>query len=92
MASVLKLMGLDLAVPDHTTLSRRASKPRAPNKRQFSHVPDKGPVHVLIDSSGLQIYGAGQWLEDNTVPDPVANGVNCIWRWRPTAAGSSHRS
>jgi transposase len=64
MASVLKLMGLDLAVPDHTTLSRRASKPRAPNKRQFSRVPDKGPVHVLIDSSGLQIYGAGQWLEE----------------------------
>ena len=64
MASVLKLMGLDLAVPDHTTLSRRASKPRAPNKRQFSRVPEKEPAHVLIDSSGLQIYGAGQWLEE----------------------------
>ncbi len=50
MASVRKLMGLDLAVPDHTTLSRRASKPRAPNKRQFSRVPDKVPVQVLIDS------------------------------------------
>jgi len=22
-----------------------------------------GPLHVLIDSTGLQIYGAGQWLE-----------------------------
>ena len=22
-----------------------------------------GPLHVLIDSTGLQVYGAGQWLE-----------------------------
>jgi transposase len=27
-----------------------------------AHVPS-GPLHVLIDSTGLQIYGAGQWLE-----------------------------
>lgn len=24
----------------------------------------KGPLHVLVDSTGLQIFGAGQWLED----------------------------
>lgn len=23
-----------------------------------------GPVHVLIDSTGLQVYGASQWLEE----------------------------
>jgi hypothetical protein len=22
-----------------------------------------GPLHVLIDSTGRQVYGAGQWLE-----------------------------
>jgi hypothetical protein len=64
VSSVLKLIGLDLAVPDHTTLSRRVSKPRAPKKRQEFRLPDKGPLHVLIDSTGLQIYGAGQWLEE----------------------------
>jgi hypothetical protein len=64
VSSVLKLIGLDLAVPDHTTLSRRASKSRAPKKRQEFRLPDKGPLHVLIDSTGLQIYGAGQWLEE----------------------------
>lgn len=64
LTSMLKLMGLDLAVPDHTTLSRRANKPRAPNKRHDDRIPEKGPVHVLIDSTGLQIYGAGQWLEE----------------------------
>jgi hypothetical protein len=64
VTSVLKLMGLDLAVPDHTTLSRRAGKPRMPDKRQCNHPSEKGPVHVLIDSTGLQVYGAGQWLEE----------------------------
>jgi hypothetical protein len=64
LTSVLRLMGLDLAVPDHTTLSRRASKRRSPDKRQGDRIPDKGPVHVLIDSTGLEIYGAGQWLEE----------------------------
>jgi hypothetical protein len=33
LASVLKLMGLDLAVPDHTTLSRRAPTRQSANRR-----------------------------------------------------------
>lgn len=57
-------MGLDLAVPDHTTLSRRANKWRSPDKRQGHRLPGKGPVHVLVDSTGLEVYGAGQWLEE----------------------------
>ena len=59
MASVLTLMGLTLSAPDHTTVSRRAvTLPMIPAKS----VPE-GPLHVLIDSTGLQVYGAGQWLE-----------------------------
>ena len=64
LSSVLAMMGLDLAVPDHTTLSRRARtwKPSAGvNDRQ--HVADL-PIHVLVDITGLKIYGAGQWLEE----------------------------
>lgn len=64
MTCVLKLIGLDLAVPGHTTLSRRASKPRAPNKCPGDDAPESGPVHVLADSTGLQVYGAGHWLEE----------------------------
>lgn len=64
LTSVLRLMGLDLAVPDHTTLSRRASKPSTPGKRYGDRIPQNGPIHVLIDSTGLQVYGAGQWLEE----------------------------
>jgi hypothetical protein len=64
LSSVLQLMGLDRAVPDHTTLSRRASISRLPDRRQGRRFPGDGPVHVLIDSTGLEIYGAGQWLEE----------------------------
>ncbi|TCM67958.1 DDE family transposase [Rhizobium sp. BK068] len=62
--SVLQLMGLALAVPDHTTLNRRARTWQSPNKRHDSQLPPDGPVHVLVDSTGLQVFGAGQWLAE----------------------------
>ena len=64
LTSVLQLMGLDLAVPDHTTLSRRARTWRLSDEQQGGRLSGEGPVHVLIDSTGLEIYGAGQWLEE----------------------------
>lgn len=64
LGSLLQLMGLALAVPDHTTLSRRARTWRFASKRRDSQPPPDGLVHVLFDSTGLQIYGAGQWLEE----------------------------
>lgn len=75
LTSVLKQMGLDLAVPDHTTLNRRASKPSTPDKRHGDRIPQNGPIHVLIDSTGLQVYGAGQWLEEK-------HGVKSRRGWR----------
>jgi hypothetical protein len=60
MNSVIDLMGLDLPVPDHTTLGRRAQK--QPIRIRFT-LPD-GPLHVLADSTGLKVYGAGQWLQE----------------------------
>jgi len=59
MASVIALMGLAISAPDHTAVSRRAvTLPVAHAKR----VP-QGSLQVLIGSTGLQVYGAGQWLE-----------------------------
>lgn len=65
MMSLLQLMGLDLPVPDHTTLSRRCASLSLLKAlgRHKTTTPDK-PIHVLVDSTGLKIYGAGQWLED----------------------------
>ena len=57
IASLLRLLGLDLAAPDHSTLSRRGetlpvSRPR----------PGSEPVHLLVDSTGLKLCGPGEWL------------------------------
>jgi hypothetical protein len=58
ISSILRLLGLDLAVPDHSTLSRRAEILELP--RPCSSY--RGPVHLLVDSTGLQLCGAGEWL------------------------------
>lgn len=59
MDSVLTLMNLTISAPDHTTVSRRAVGLTLP---KLASTP-KGPLHVLIDSTGLEIFGTGQWLE-----------------------------
>ncbi|RDL47471.1 hypothetical protein BLJAPNOD_06311 [Ensifer sp. M14] len=64
LTSVLQLMGLDLAVPDHTTLSRRARTWRSAGRRERRKIPTNEAIHVLVDSTGLEFYGAGQWLEE----------------------------
>jgi hypothetical protein len=56
--SVLHLLGLQVAVPDHSTLSRRG---RGFAGRQPRAVRHDGPVHVVLDSTGLQVLGQGEW-------------------------------
>jgi hypothetical protein len=57
IGSIIALLGLDLAVPDHTTLS-----PRAESLDMVQSRPGSGPVHLLVDSTGLKLFGAGEWL------------------------------
>jgi hypothetical protein len=57
IGSILRLLGLDLSVPDHTTLSRRAETLEVPRPRSGTE-----PVHLLVDSTGLKLCGAGEWL------------------------------
>lgn len=64
LVSVLQLMRLALTVPDHTTLSRRARTWQSLNERRDRPGLPAGPVHVLVNSTGLQVYGAGQWQEE----------------------------
>src|SRR3954463_827313 len=58
ISSILQLLGLDLAVPDHSTLSRRAETLEVPKSSPSS----RGPVHLLVDSTGLRLCGPGEWL------------------------------
>ena len=58
VGSLLELMGLDLPVPDHSTLSRRSrTLTMAPQARTSG-----GPVHLLVDSTGVKLSGPGEWL------------------------------
>jgi hypothetical protein len=59
IGSILALLGLDLAVPDHSTLSRRAETLEVPRPRC-----GREPVHLLVDSTGLRLCGRGEWLEE----------------------------
>src|SRR3712207_3689633 len=57
IGSVIGLLGLTLRVPDHTTLSRRAATLQVPRPRSGAE-----PMHLLVDSTGLKLCGAGEWL------------------------------
>src|SRR5207253_4393530 len=59
IGSIIRLLGLDLAVPDHSTLSRRAESLELPKPRSGLGC---GPVHLLVDSTGLRLCGPGEWL------------------------------
>src|ERR671933_628049 len=65
IGSVVGLLGLALRVPDHTTLSRRAATLEVPRPRPHAGGRgDAGPLHLLVDSTGLKLGGAGEWLAE----------------------------
>ena len=45
-------------MPDYSTLSRRAETLEVPRLCSRS----RGPVHLLVDSTGLRLCGPGEWL------------------------------
>ncbi len=47
IASIIGLLGIDLAVPDHSTMSRRAKTLEVPRPRR-----GREPVQLLVDSTG----------------------------------------
>jgi hypothetical protein len=55
--SVFKLMNITLAVPDHSTLSRRMKTLEIDIPVQ----PTDKARHVVIDSTGVKVYGKGEW-------------------------------
>ncbi len=57
MLSVVKLLDVDLAVPDYTTLCRRrrSLEIELPRRRK------QEPLHLVVDSTGIKVYGEGEW-------------------------------
>src|SRR3982751_387738 len=63
IGSVIGLLGLDLPVPDHSTLSRRAATLEVPRPRSSSSAGagrEAEPLHLLVDSTGLKLCGPGE--------------------------------
>jgi IS5 family transposase len=55
--SLFQLLHSELSVPDYTTLSRRGTELDVPLPRRKV---GEG-LHVVIDSTGLKVYGEGEW-------------------------------
>src|SRR3954466_3975529 len=83
IGSLMRLLGLTLPVPDHTTLSRRAATLEVPRPRSGSS-PEAGgeaaPVHLLVDSTGLKLCGPGEWLVEK-------HGTKARRSWRKLHLG-----
>ena len=58
--SLLDLMQLDLATPDYSTLSRRQGSLAVVLPKKQTDRPDR-PMHLVVDSTGLKVYGEGEW-------------------------------
>ena len=71
LRSIADLLGVRIRIPDHTTLSRRSGGLRILPKR----IVRDEPLHVLVDSTGVKIYGEGEWLDQK-------HGVRSPRRWR----------
>ena len=55
--SLMRLIGLDWAVPDFSTLSRRQKT----LKVSIPYCGSDGPLHLLVDSTGMKVEGEGEW-------------------------------
>jgi len=57
LRSLFQRMHLSLRVPDYTTASRRQGKLTL----DLPPGGGDGPRHVVVDSTGLKVYGEGEW-------------------------------
>jgi len=71
LRSIAGLLGAAIMVPDHTTFSQRSARltilPQTMKRDE--------PIHLLIDRTGLKIYGEGEWLDQK-------HGVRVRRCWR----------
>src|SRR3712207_2373357 len=62
LRSLAALLGVGIGIPDHTTFSRRS--PGLALAGSLAQAQRTGPVHVVIDATGLTVHGAGEWLAE----------------------------
>lgn len=52
---------MEITIPDFSTLSRRGKGLTLPATRKTDR---SDPVHLVVDSTGLKVFGEGEWLEE----------------------------
>jgi IS5 family transposase len=57
MRSVVRVLQVELAVPDYTTLCRR----RRSLEVVLPRLRKSEPLHMVVDSTGIKVYGEGEW-------------------------------
>jgi transposase len=57
LISLFAILGLKLLVPSYSQISRRSARLNKELKRLFR----KGAKDIVFDSSGLKVYGEGEW-------------------------------
>jgi hypothetical protein len=56
-ASIVRLLGIDVPVPDYSSLAKRAAKLEIDIKLANR----RGPIDLVMDSTGLKVFGEGEW-------------------------------
>jgi hypothetical protein len=55
--SLVELMQIELAIPDYTSLAKRAAKLGV----SLDVAKRRGRIEVVVDSTGLKVFGEGEW-------------------------------
>ncbi len=55
--SLVRMMGVDIKIPDYTSLQKRAARLSV----VLDVMPTEGGRDIVIDSTGLKVYGEGEW-------------------------------
>ena len=81
LSSVVELMQLALPLPDYSTVSRRQGVLSV----RSTVTPRRSPRHIVIDATGLKVYGAGEWRV-------YKHRVSCRRTWRKLHLGVDERT
>jgi len=57
LKSLLKILGIDLPVPSYSQICKRMKKLKLPGHL----LKNKAVKHVVVDATGLKVYGEGEW-------------------------------
>ncbi len=82
MCSVVKMMGLNLSIPDYSCISKRSIDLKL--ERLINSI--KAGSYCIVDSTGLKIYGKDQWHQEKHKVQ-----ANRSWRKLHVAIDEKHQ-